>query len=130
MAIQKRILILGGGFAGLYTAMELEKCLKRQSDIEITLVSKENFQVFTPMLHEVAASELGATNAVVPINKVLKKTTFFCGKVDAINLEEKSVNVSHGDSQHPHVLEYDHLVLALGAATHFRGLSQDTEGLL
>ena len=54
----KRILILGGGFGGLYTAMELEKALARDSSVEITLVNRENFFLFTPMLHEIAASDL------------------------------------------------------------------------
>ncbi len=53
---KKRILILGSGFGGLYTALHLEKKLARNPDIEITLVNRENFFLFTPMLHEVAAS--------------------------------------------------------------------------
>src|SRR6185369_10595421 len=55
---KKRILLLGGGFAGLYAVMELEKVLVRRPEVEITLVNRENFFLFTPMLHEVAASEL------------------------------------------------------------------------
>ena len=57
----KRILILGGGFAGLTVAMELEKTLAQDPSIEITLVNRENFFLFTPMLHEVAASDLDLT---------------------------------------------------------------------
>jgi NADH dehydrogenase len=55
---QKRILILGGGFGGVYAAMHLEKLLAKQSAVEICLVSYDNFFLFTPMLHEVAASDL------------------------------------------------------------------------
>ena len=54
----KRILILGGGFAGLTVAMELEKKLARDPSVGITLVNRENFFLFTPMLHEVAASTM------------------------------------------------------------------------
>jgi NADH dehydrogenase len=50
-----RVLILGGGFGGLYVAMELEKTLARDPDVEVTLVNRDNFFLFTPMLHEVAA---------------------------------------------------------------------------
>ena len=50
-----RVLILGGGFGGLYAALEFEK--QRDPDIEVTLISEENFFLFTPMLHEVAASD-------------------------------------------------------------------------
>ena len=63
----KRIVILGGGFAGLYAAMELEKTLARDPEVEITLVNRENFFLFTPMLHEVAASDLDITAIVNPV---------------------------------------------------------------
>ena len=53
-----RVLILGGGFGGLHTAMHLERLLRGRQGVEITLVAKENFFLFTPMLHEVAASDL------------------------------------------------------------------------
>jgi NADH dehydrogenase FAD-containing subunit len=51
-----RIVVLGGGFGGVYTALHLERLLG--SSAEITLVSRENFFLFTPMLHEVAASDI------------------------------------------------------------------------
>jgi NADPH-dependent 2,4-dienoyl-CoA reductase/sulfur reductase-like enzyme len=54
-----RVLIFGGGFGGLYAAVEFEK--RRHPDIEVTLVSEKNFFLFTPMLHEVAASDLDLT---------------------------------------------------------------------
>lgn len=53
-----RIVIAGGGFAGLYAAKYLDKRLARRTDIEVTLISRENFILFTPMLHEVAAGDL------------------------------------------------------------------------
>ncbi len=65
----KRILILGGGFAGLSAAMELEKSLAADPDIEVTMVNRENFFLFTPMLHEVAASDLDLTTIVNPARK-------------------------------------------------------------
>src|SRR5262249_42279372 len=65
----QRVLILGGGFGGLYTALELEKQIARGADLEVTLVNRDNFFLFTPMLHEVAASDLDATNIVNPIHK-------------------------------------------------------------
>ena len=58
---KKRIVILGGGFGGVYAAIHLEKLLKRESTIEIRLVSRDNFFLFTPMLHEIAASDLEIT---------------------------------------------------------------------
>ena len=51
---KKQVLILGGGFAGLYAAIHLEKTVACDTDMEVTLVNRENFFLFTPMLHEVA----------------------------------------------------------------------------
>jgi NADH dehydrogenase len=118
-----KILILGGGFGGLYTALELERLLGKDRSIEITLVNRENFFLFTPMLHEVAASDLDITTIVNPIRKMLRQTNFFDGEVSSIDLIKKRVIVSHGvDTSHPHELEYDHLVLALGSVTNFYGI--------
>ena len=66
-----RILILGGGFAGLHAAMHLDRTLARSSNVEITLINRDNFFLFTPMLHEVAASDLDLSNIVNPVRKLL-----------------------------------------------------------
>ncbi len=115
----KRILILGGGFAGLYAAMELEESLGREPDVEVTLVNRENFFLFTPMLHEVAASDLDLTTIVNPVRRMLKRVNFFAGEVEGIDLPNKRVAVSHGFDHHGHSLEYDFLVLGLGSITNF-----------
>ncbi len=120
MEDKTNILILGGGFGGLYTALELEKALGSDPRIAITLVNRENFFLFTPMLHEVAASDLDITTIVNPIRKMLRRTNFFDGEVTAIDLAQRRVGVTHGiDASHPHELAYDHLVLALGSVTNF-----------
>ncbi|MEO8604068.1 MAG: FAD-dependent oxidoreductase [bacterium] len=117
-----RIVVLGGGFAGIYAVRELERLLGRDQQVEITLVNKDNFFVFTPMLHEVAASDLDLTHIVNPIRKFLRHATFFHGDVLEIDLQNKAVVVSHGvETGHSHRLDYDHLVLALGAVTNFFG---------
>jgi len=54
----KKVLILGGGFGGLYAALRMEKTLARDPDVQVTLVNRENFFLFTPMLHEVATGDL------------------------------------------------------------------------
>jgi NADH:quinone reductase (non-electrogenic) len=119
---KKRILILGGGFAGLYVAMELEKTLARDPHVEVTLVNRENFFLFTPMLHEVAASDLDLTTIVNPVRKMLKRVNFFAGEVESIDLPRKQVVVSHGFDHHHHSLGYDHLVVGLGSITNFYSL--------
>ncbi len=118
----KRILILGGGFAGLSTAMELEKSLGRDSGVEVTMVNRENFFLFTPMLHEVAASDLDLTTIVNPARKMLRRTNFFAGEVRDVNLTARQVVVAHGFDHHEHTLEYDYLVLGLGSTTNFYGI--------
>ena len=117
-----RILILGGGFAGLHAAIHLDDTLARDPDIEITLVNRDNFFLFTPMLHEVAASDLDLTNIVNPIRKLLKRINFFAGEVESINLERKFVTVSHGFDHHHHDVPYDHVVIGLGSITNFFNL--------
>jgi NADH:ubiquinone reductase (H+-translocating) len=117
-----RILILGGGFAGLHAAIHLDGTLARDPNVEITLVNRENFFLFTPMLHEVAASDLDLTNIVNPVRKLLKRTNFFAGEVESIDLERKLVTVSHGFDHHHHELAYDQVVIGLGAVTNFFGL--------
>ena len=117
-----QIVILGGGFGGVYTAMHLEKMLAREPNVDITLVNRENFFLFTPMLHEVAASDLDITHIVNPIRKLLHRANFFEGDVEYIDLPNKCVGVSHGYAPHPHELPYDHLVLALGSITNFFNL--------
>jgi NADH dehydrogenase len=116
-----RILILGSGFGGLYTALDLEKSLAMDKSVEITLINRENFFLFTPMLHEVAASDLDITHIVSPVRKLLKRVKVFNGDVESIDLENKTVHVSHGQTHHHHELGYDHLVLSLGSITNFYG---------
>jgi len=117
-----RILILGGGFAGLHAAIHLDDTLARDPEAEITLVNRDNFFLFTPMLHEVAASDLDLTNIVNPVRKLLKRINFFAGEVESINLERKIVTVSHGFDHHHHNFPYDHVVIGLGSITNFFNL--------
>jgi NADH dehydrogenase len=117
-----RVLILGGGFGGMYAAMEFEQALAQGADMDVTLVNRDNFFLFTPMLHEVAASDLDIANIVSPVRKLLRRVTFFHGNIEAIDLVTKRVGLSHGHEEHCHSLPYDHLVLALGSTTNFFNL--------
>jgi NADH dehydrogenase len=102
--------------------MELEKKLAQGPSVEVTLINRENFFLFTPMLHEVAASDLDLTTIVTPIRKMLRHVHFFAGEVDQINMEERKVIVSHGFDHHQHTLEFDFLGLGLGSVTNHHGL--------
>ena len=121
-AARKRVLILGGGFAGLTVAMELERKLARDPSVEITLINRENFFLFTPMLHEVATSDLDFTTIVNPARKMLRRVRFFAGEVDQVDVEQRRVIVSHGFDHHHHTIEFDFLVLGLGSVTNLYGI--------
>lgn len=123
MAEARKIIILGSGFGGLYAALEFEKVLQTRSDLDVVLVNRDNYFLFTPMLHEIAASDLDITHIVNPVRKLLKRVRFFNGDVDSINVEGKEVVVSHGlDVPHSHTLPFDDLIISLGSETNFFNL--------
>jgi len=116
-----RILILGGGFAGITTAKRLERRL-RPDEATVTLVSRENFSLFTPMLPEVGSGNLETRHVVTPVRAQLKRTTFVLGNVRSIDLAKKTVDVHHVLAPSTQVLEYDQLIFALGGVTSTFGL--------
>jgi len=120
--LRHRVVILGAGFGGLYTALKLEGALSRLPYAGVTLVNRENFFLFTPLLHEVAASDVDITHIVNPIRKLLHRVSFFHGEVRSIDLLSKRIQVVHGPELHPHEIEYDLLVIALGGTTNFYGI--------
>jgi len=124
MGERKRVVILGGGFAGVYTAMELEKAIGRAGadDIDIVLVSRENYLVFQPMLPEVISGSIGLTDVVSPIRRLVKRTELHMREVEGIDIEKQLVVANPGFRPQPHLIPYDHLVLALGSVTDFRGM--------
>jgi len=121
-ADNKRVLILGGGFGGVYAALRLEKVLAWRDGLEVTLVTRENYFLFSPMLPEVAAGELEQNTIVNPLRKLLRKVKSFVGTIEEINLDARHVLVSHGFDGHKHEVPYDQLILALGSGTNFFGL--------
>lgn len=119
---RKRIVILGGGFAGVYTAMHLEKTLRRRDDFEILLINKENYFVFQPMLAEVVSGSVGILDTVSPIRRMLPRTDLHVRDIESIDTKNQTITTTPGFRQQPNVIHYDHLVLALGNVTDFRGL--------
>lgn len=111
-----RILILGGGFGGVYTARHLEKLFKRRSDVEIVLISRENFLLMTPLLFEVCSGTLDLRHCSFPIRSFLHTTHFGEATVHKIDLARRVVSCT-APGQLVEV-PYDHLVLALGAMTN------------
>ncbi len=124
--VKNRIFILGGGFGGLYTAMSLEKALRQDPSIDITLISQDNFFLFTPMLHEVVSSSQGGIAIANPIRKLLRHATFIQSRVDKVDLQKKIIVTTNFQGSKKEY-SYDHVVFALGLAPNFfniPGLSQ------
>ncbi len=116
-----RILILGGGFAGVAVAHRLEKRLRRD-EAEIALVSRDNFTLFTPMLPEVSSGGIELRHVVTPVRAQLKRTTFVLGEIARIDLGAREVEATHPITGARTRLAYDHLVLALGSVTSTFGI--------
>ncbi len=114
-----RIVIAGGGFAGLYAAMHFDKRLARRADVEVTLISRENFILFTPMLHEVAAGDLYPGDIVNPLRRILRHVKVVEADVQAIDLNLRRVHCVGGVADHELEFEFDHLLLTLGSETNF-----------
>jgi NADH:ubiquinone reductase (H+-translocating) len=114
-----KIVIAGGGFAGLYAAKYLDKRLARRPDIEVTLISRENFILFTPMLHEVAAGDLSPSDIVNPLRRILHHVNVVEAEVDAIDLTARKIRCLAGLRDMELEFEFDHLLLTIGSETNF-----------
>jgi NADH dehydrogenase len=117
-----QIVILGGGFAGVEAARYLDRTAAKRSDVEVTLVSAENFTLFTPMLHEVAAGDLEPVHICNPLRKLLRRVTILSGQIKAIDVPARRVTISYGVGGLSLELPFDHLVLALGSETSYLGI--------
>jgi len=114
-----RILILGGGFGGFYTARYLERRLPRGQH-EIVLVSNENYMLYTPLLPEAAGGALEPRHVVVPLRTALSRTRVVIGEVTGVDPAGRTVEFEPPDGA-PRTLSYDHLVFALGSTTRMPG---------
>jgi NADH dehydrogenase len=113
---KKRIVILGGGFGGVATAHHLERLVRRRPDVEIVLVSRDNFLLMTPLLFEVFSGALDLGDCSFPIRDLLGPTRFVEAAVQGIDLNRRVVRLaSPGKCAE---LAYDQLVLALGGKTN------------
>ena len=112
-----RIVIVGGGFAGVTTAKALERLYAFNAAVEITLVSETNALLFTPMLAEVAGGSLEPTHISSPTRKALYRTTVQRGRVTGVDFERRVVIAGEDE------LPYDQLVLALGSVSRYLGLT-------
>ncbi|MGA9745230.1 MAG: NAD(P)/FAD-dependent oxidoreductase [Nitrososphaeraceae archaeon] len=124
-----RILILGGGFAGIEVLRQLQKAFQNDIGIDITLVSRDNFFLFTPMLPEISSGMIETRHIVTPLRVFCNRAKFYEANIESIDLDNKQVVISHqiGKQTNPiewrsHILKYDYLIIALGNETNFFGM--------
>jgi NADH dehydrogenase len=119
----RRLLILGGGFGGAYAAWRLRQTLGKRQDIEGVLISRENYLLFTPMLHEVAAGDLYPADIVEPLRQRLRGIRFIEGEVLDIDLSARVVRYAVGAARRRQEMATDYLLLALGSETNYFGMT-------
>jgi len=117
-----RIVVLGGGFAGLGVARALTR-LRRRSALDVTIVNRDNFLLFTPMLPEVSSGSVEPRHIAQPIRSALRgRARFVLGSVTAIDLDARSVKTTHSVTGATTDIAYDHLVIALGSESSTHGI--------
>jgi NADH dehydrogenase len=109
-----RILIVGGGFVGMYAALRLEKRLRAEH--EIVLVTPENFMQYQPFLPEVASGTIDPRAVVVPLRRVLRRTDLVIGEVTRIDHAARTAAVRL-PSGHDRTIAYDHVVVGAGSTS-------------
>jgi NADH dehydrogenase len=121
----KQIVVLGGGFAGLHLVRRLERRLKRE-EAAITLVDRQNYHLFTPLLYQVCTGELPPHAVAYPLRDATAPAGFHFlqSEVTAVDLEHRRIGTADGE------LPYDHLVIALGSVTNDYGIPGVRENAL
>jgi NADH dehydrogenase len=127
VSVKKRIVILGGGFAGMRTAEFLEKKLRTDFSTSLTLINETNALLFTPMLAEVAGSSLEPSHISTPLRTALHRTDFIRAVVAGADLEKRLVILNGdegaGEPSSRREIPYDHLIFALGSVSNYLGMT-------
>ena len=119
MSHSTKILILGGGFGGINVLKSLQNKFKNYPNVHISLVNKDNYFLYTPMLPQVTSGLIHPNDITIPIRKLSKNSEFYQATISSIDLEQKLVTITRIFDGKVHALEYDYLVLALGGSTNF-----------
>jgi len=119
---RKRIVIAGGGFAGVACARQLESELGDDPDIDLVMINEDNFLLFTPMLPQVVSGMIETRHIVTPIRTICKRARFFEGRVRGIDPYAKTITVWGGGDAGRLTMHYDFAVVALGSEANFFGM--------
>ena len=122
-----RVLILGGGHAGVRCARELLQLRRGPEEIEITLVSRENVEVWHGLMPQIVSGVLQAQHVLIPLREVLPGVIIYSREIESIDLRARRVTLSQGGEGDQVQLDADYLVIALGSVTdlsRFPGLTE------
>lgn len=117
----KRILIIGGGFGGVNVLKQIQNKFKNNHNIKISLISEDNYFLYTPMLPQVSSGLIHPNDITIPIRKLCKQAEFYHAITSSIDFEQKLVTITRTYDGKVHALDYDYLVIALGSKTNFFG---------
>ena len=115
----KKILILGGGFGGINVLKSIQNKFKNEPNIRISIVSKDNYFLYTPMLPQVSSGLIHPSDITIPIRKLCKQAEFYQASISSIDLEQKLVTITRTFDSKVRALDYDYLIIALGSNTNF-----------
>jgi NADH dehydrogenase len=114
----QQIVVLGGGFGGIYTAHRLEKIFRKHEGVDITLISRDNYFLMPPLLFEAGSGVLEPRHAVNPIRPMFHKTRFIEADIEHIDFDLKKIFARHSPGNQFYEIDYDHVVIALGGVTN------------
>ena len=114
-----RVVVVGGGFAGVAAVQRLERLFPEDGTLDLTLVSRSNYLLFTPMLAEVASGALQPPHISTPLRAACRYTRVRRGTVTAVDVDGRVLTLSPGGDRPEETLRFDHLLLALGAVPSF-----------
>ena len=122
--LKPHIVIVGAGFGGVYVAKRIVSRVAK-GEIDVTVINRTNYFLFTPLLHEVATGALGPASVAEPLREVFAHTgvAVIEAEVDSVDLDAQKLKIAnHAAGRDSHTIEYDYLVISTGAETNYYGI--------